>query len=153
MAKLEEALKAVNPQVKFVRPQLPHSDKKSPISKSVNFLKNLKIAGGTLIVGKSAGGLAAAKLQEESRPDLYVICISSPTRSQSGDVKLVEKMPRRVAVYSSTDGVIAGRVERWPLLANAYDLPWLTHDTDAHIDKLAKLIQGYINGEDLSLLV
>lgn len=151
VSKIQSAIEPINPGVRFVRPLLPHHDPETAPEEGVEFLKNLRIPRGALLIGVNRGGLVAAKLQEESRPDLHVICISSPT--SSGRVKLNEKMPNRAAFYSSGDEIIAGRVGRWPDLAKAYDLPWLTHDTDAHLDKLVKLIQGYINGDDLSLLV
>lgn len=102
-----------------------------------------------MIVGKSLGGLSAAKLQEGSRPDLHVVCFCSPTVKEN--LKLNKKMPNRVSFFSSNDEVIADRVENWPQLAESYDLSWVTHaDFDKHLDKVTKLIWGYINGENLS---
>ncbi len=140
--KIQDAIEPQNRGVKFVRPLLPHHDPKSPPEKSVEFLKKLQIPQDSLLIGVSLGGLAAAKLQEESRPDLHVICISSAT--MFGELKLNRKMAKRVSFYSSSDEVIADRVNNWPQLSESYDLPWLTHDTDTHLDKLAELIQKYI---------
>jgi hypothetical protein len=92
--------------------------------------------------------LVAAKLQELERPDLHVICISSPTHAE--DTELTMKMERRVALYSSADEVISGRTERWPGLAEAYDLPWLDHDTDKHKTPLGHILCAYVQGLDVS---
>jgi hypothetical protein len=86
--------------------------------------------------------LVAAKLQELERPDLHVIGISSPTHAD--DVELAKRMERRIALYSSADEVIAGRTERWPQLADAYDLPWLDHDTDKHKKNLGRILCAYV---------
>src|SRR3989304_6664233 len=86
--KIQKAIEPLNPGVKFVRPLLPHHDPKCPAEKSVEFLRKLRIPEGSLLVGVSLGGMAAAKLQEEARPDLHVICISSPTVTIAGDLEL-----------------------------------------------------------------
>jgi hypothetical protein len=66
----------------------------------------------------------------------------------------VALVSHRVALYSSQDDVIAGRTSRWPHLADAYyDMPWLTHDTDAHKEALTRLIVAYMSGSDLGALV
>lgn len=102
---------------------------------------------GSLVIGISMGGLIAAKIQEASRPDLHVIAISSPTGADN--LRLDQKMENRVALYSSRDPFIQGRTSTWPLLAEAYDLMWLTHDTDDHRYSLALLINTYVNEGDL----
>ena len=94
------------------------------------------------MIGISLGGLVAAKLQEESRPDLTVICIVSPTRFKT--MFLEKKMPNRVVFYSSQDEVIADRVSNWSKLAESHDLSWLDHDIDPHIPKLVDLIKEYL---------
>jgi len=152
MAEIQKVLELHNSGIVFVRPLLPHHDFKSPAMKSLEFLKGLRIPKNSLIVGKSLGGLSAAKLQEESRPDLHVICFCSPTVKEN--LKLNKKMPNRVSFFSSNDEVIADRVENWPQLAESHDLSWVTHaDFDKHLDKVTKLIRGYINGENLSLIL
>lgn len=153
VSKIQHVLEPHLPGVSFVRPLLPHHDPESPPEESVEFLKELKIPKNTLIIGVSMGGLVAAKLQEESRPDLHVVCISSPTQAKAGSFRLKKKIPNRISFYSSSDEVIAQRVKDWPKLAQAYDFPWLNHDTDVHLDRLAKLILGYINGDNLSSVI
>src|SRR3990172_12197704 len=124
---LQKALEPVFPNSEFIRPLLPHNDYKiEKPEKSVKFLEDLDIPKSSLLIGISLGGLVAAKLQEESRPDLYVICISSPTRFKT--IALKKKMSHRVVFYSSEDEIIADRVSNWSELAEAHDLPWLNHD-------------------------
>ena len=59
-------------------------------------------------------------------------------------------MPERIAFYSSSDNVIAGRTQNWPGLATAFDLPWLTHDTSAHAPELTPLIIAYLEGHSIA---
>jgi hypothetical protein len=59
-------------------------------------------------------------------------------------------MEHRVAFYSSADEVISGRTERWPKLAEAYDLAWLDHDTDKHKTSLGHILCAYVQGLDVS---
>jgi pimeloyl-ACP methyl ester carboxylesterase len=128
---------------------LPHGREKGeqPAEHSLAFLAQLTVEPGALLIGISLGGLVAAKLQETGRKDLHVICISSPTYADGLDLE--RRMPGRLALYSSLDAVIAGRTSRWPHLAEALDLPWLTHDTDAHKVALARLIVACISGSDM----
>jgi len=140
---LEAELIRCGPAQYYVRPLLPHADPNVQPSKSVEYLRTFGIPEGALLVGISLGGLVAAMLQEQVRSDLHVICISLPT--YAGDTELQQHMARRVALYSSADPVIARRTERWPLLAEAYDLPWLRgHDIDPHKAILANLICCYM---------
>lgn len=128
----------------FVRPLMPHSDPNVQPSESVEYLRNLGIPEGALLIGISLGGLVAAKLQESERSDLYVFCINSPTHA--ADTELHVWMKHRVSLYCSCDKVIAGRTEDWPLLAaEAHDMAWLNgHDTDPHKEALAYLISCYL---------
>jgi hypothetical protein len=102
---------------------------------------------GALVVGVGVGGLVAAMVQETKRPDLDVVCVSSPT--SHGVIKLERKMERRVALYSSEDPAIAGRVENWPNLAEAHDTPYLMHGAHLHPYILRKLILAHRGGRDL----
>ena len=60
-------------------------------------------------------------------------------------------MANRLALYSSEDEVIRGRTSQWPRLAQAYDLPWLTHDTDAHKGPLSHIVASFLRGENVLL--
>lgn len=139
---LETELRGFAPEPIYVRPLMPHTDPTVAPSVSVSHLRQLGVPQSALVVGISLGGTVVAKLQEQERADLHVICFSSPTHA--GDTELRQHMARRVSLYSSADPVIAGRTERWPRLALSYDLPWLTHDTDQHKRALAKIICEYI---------
>jgi hypothetical protein len=128
----------------YLRPLLPHADSSVAPSISVEHLKALELPEGALVVGISLGGLVAAKLQEIGRPDLHVVCISSPVWAV--DVELHRRVDHRIALYSSMDQVIAGRTEKWPQLADAFDLAWLNdHDIDPHKRRLALILGRYMD--------
>ena len=133
--------------VLFHRPRLLHSSPTVPAEESLADLHMREIPKDSAVIGVSLGGLVAAKLQEEGREDLHVICISSPTWADG--VRLEKRPSNRVAFYSSADEVIADRTDDWPKLAQALDLGWLTHDTDAHKLALARLALAYLSGDSL----
>jgi pimeloyl-ACP methyl ester carboxylesterase len=135
----------------FHRPRLLHSDPNITSEDSLADLLTKDIPENSVLIGISLGGLVAAKMQEDTRDDLHVICISSPTWADG--VRLEKRMPHRVAFYSAADDVIAGRTAEWPKLAQAFDLPWLTHDTDAHKLALAHLAVAYIEGASVAAAV
>ena len=142
---LEECLRPLLPNIVFHRPTLLHSNPNVLAEQSLADLQTKEIPTSSIIIGISLGGLVAAKLQELVRRDLTVICISSPTWAD--DVKLERRMRRRAVFYSSSDVVIAGRTAQWPDLADAYDMPWLSHDTDGHNVSLALLIAAWLGGD------
>jgi hypothetical protein len=146
---LEESLRKLFPDAEFHRPTLLHSDPTVLAEQSLADLQIEDIPTSSIIVGISLGGLVAAKLQELGRDDLTVICISSPTWAD--DVKLERRMPRRATFYPSSDVVIAGRTAQWPELADAYDMSWLSHDTDAHKSPLASLTAAWLGGDKAAL--
>jgi len=148
LSQLEAELRECEPEQNYIRPLMPHSDPAVTPLPSMLHLRSLDVPNGALIIGVSLGGLVAAKLQEMERPDLHVICISSPTYAE--DTELTIRIAHRVALYSSKDEVIAGRTERWPQLAEAYDLPWLDHDTDKHKKALGRILCTYIQGLNVS---
>lgn len=147
---LEIELRRCAPNQIYVRPLMPHSDSAEEPSVSVSHLRELAVPEGALVIGISLGGLVAAKLQETGRADLHVICINSPT--WAGDIELKYPMNHRVSLYCSDDEVIAGRTEKWPQLAAAYDLPWLTgHSTDSYKHELASILNDYLETGRVSL--
>ena len=148
---LESAFADLFPGTRMVRPELPHHDPELPAEQSLPFVNGLDMPKDSLVIGVSLGGIVAARVQETSRADLHVICISSPTWADA--VHAEKKMPNRLALYSSHDDVIAGRTADWPQLAEAHDLPWLTHQTDAHIPNLYQLVRDYLHGDDLAEVV
>jgi predicted esterase YcpF (UPF0227 family) len=119
IAKLQECLQQDWPDLKSIHPALPHGDPTVPAEVSVELLRNMGLEIGSLVIGVSLGGLVAAKLQEESRSDLHLICVSAPTSADR--VRLQHRLPNRVALYSPADDVIADPVENWPELAEAYE--------------------------------
>lgn len=148
---IEAALAPMFPRARFVRPALLHGDPSILAQDSLAALPQLNLPQGATIIGVSLGGLVAARLQETSRPDLTVICVSSPTWAD--DVRIQSLMPRRVSFYSSNDDVIQGRTAEWSSLAEAYDIPSLSHDTDRHVPLLSRLIAASINKEAIQPLL
>jgi predicted esterase YcpF (UPF0227 family) len=144
VSQFEAVLRQHWPELQFYRPLLPHNDPAAPAERSVEFLRGLAIPKGSLLIGLSLGGLVAAALQEQARPDLQVICINSPAWADG--VRLKQRAENRVAIFSSRDHVIAGRTAEWPSLAEAYDFAWLTHETDPHLKYLVRLIDWYLEG-------
>lgn len=152
VSQLEELLRPKWPtghasEVSFHRPRLLHSDPNVSAEDSLADLCKREIPKDSAIIGVSLGGLVAAKLQEQGREDLHVICISSPTWADG--VRLEKRIPNRIALYSSGDEVIAGRTADWPKLAQAFDFTWLTHSTDEHKVALAQLAFAYLDGDSL----
>src|SRR5438270_433980 len=97
VAKLQESLQRDWPELKCFRPALPHGAPTVPTEVSVEFLRNFPLETGSLVIGVSLGGLVAAKLQEESRSDLHVICVSAPTWADG--VRLLRRAEHRVTFY------------------------------------------------------
>lgn len=148
VAKLEPLLHEEHPEFIYHRLLLPHHDPAVLAEDSVEYLREMQLPKESRLIGISLGGLVAAKLQEEWRPDLCVACVSSPTWADG--VRLETKPQHRIAIYSSHDDVIAGRVGDWPQLAEAYDFAWLTHDTDAHKERISALLNRWIAGEPIA---
>lgn len=145
---LEQCLRQFFPTASFERPALLHGDPKIPAEESLAGLEDIRITESSVVIGISLGGLIAARLQETKRKDLRVFCISSPTWAEQ--VKLDAKPASRVAFYSSNDAIIADRVQQWPQLAQAWDIPWLNHDTDRFKQPLAELITASLRKEDVA---
>lgn len=146
---LEELLRPRFPRTRFHRPALAHGNPAVLAEDSLHSLRQMELNENAAIIGISLGGLLAAKLQELGRKDLHVLCVSSPTWADG--VRLERRVPRRLAFYSSEDPVIGGRTEKWPQLAQAYDLPWLTHDTDSHKELLYQVLASYLDNDDVLL--
>jgi pimeloyl-ACP methyl ester carboxylesterase len=144
---LEEALRFKLPGTNFIRPLLRHSDLNVLAEDSLAGLAELRLLPSAIVIGISLGGLIAARHQEIARPDLTVVCISSPTWADA--VRVERSVSNRAAFYSSNDEVIAGRTAEWATLAAAWDITTLTHDTDQHAELLARGIAAYLNGEDV----
>ncbi len=144
VSKLEPLLRAAHPDAVFERPQMPHHDPDVPAEVSVEYLAGMNLPQESIVIGISLGGLVAAKLQESSRPDLRVACVSSPTWADG--VRLERTTANRLAIYSSNDQVIADRVSDWPALAEAHNLFWLSHDTDVHKEGICELLNRWISG-------
>jgi len=143
--RIEALLERHWPGLEFFRPLLPHSNPQIPADCSVEHLLRMEIPQGALLLGISLGGMVAAKLQETGRKDLKVISISSPTWADA--VTLDRRADHRLAFYSSCDSVIASRVSEWPRLASFQcDFNWLSHDTDQHLKRIARIFDWHLEG-------
>ena len=127
---------------------LPQSDGLLSNLSNSELAESWLVPEGALVVGVGLGGLAAALVQETERPDLDVVCVSSPT--SHGAIKLEHRMQHRVALYSSQDRAVADRVENWPDLAEAHDMLHLMHGAHLHPYMLRKLILAHRAGRELS---
>jgi len=147
---LEELLRPEFPAAEFSRPLLPHTDPDVRAEDSLVALRELVIPQNAFVIGISLGGLLAARLQETGRDDLHVLALSAPTWAD--EVHLATRPVNRVAIYSSHDEVLGGGTDQnrtvdWPRLAEAHDLPWLTHDTKAHKLRIAPLLALWLRSE------
>ena len=89
------------PASSFQRPALLHADGEILAEQSLAELQTRDIPKNAVVIGVSLGGLLAAKLQEQNRQDLRVLCLNSPTWADA--VQLERRMPERIAFYSSDD--------------------------------------------------
>lgn len=139
------------PGLEFRRLALRHCDPIISAEQSLVSLAEMDIPVGALLVGVSLGGLLAAKLQESGREDLKVIAISSPTWADGIRLEATASRRQCLALYSSTDEIIAPRTADWPKLASlACDCGWLTHATDEHIRVIARFFDWCLEGNLLS---
>jgi len=150
---LEELLRPEFAAARFSRPLLPHENAEVSAEDSLEALRKIEIPHGAWVIGISLGGLLAARLQETGRDDLHVLALSAPTWADN--VHLATKPANRVAIYSSNDEVLGGGTDQnrtvdWPRLAEAHDMPWLTHDTKAHKLRIAPLLIRWLREEELA---
>ena len=138
------------PASSFQRPGLLHADGEILAEQSLAELQTRDIPKNAVVIGVSLGGLLAAKLQEQSRQDLRVICLNSPTWADA--VQLERRMPERIAFYSSDD---AGN--RWThrALAQIGDRLRSTvaqrmTTASAHALELTPLIIAYLEGRSIA---
>jgi hypothetical protein len=88
------------------------------------------IEKGSLLVGISLGGLIAAKLEQNVRPDLTVVALSSPTSLDGVTLKPV-KSSKLYALYSSHDEVISGQTDWAPYTEFNFNVDWMQdHNID-----------------------
>jgi pimeloyl-ACP methyl ester carboxylesterase len=90
-------------------PQIALLDFPSPTADEY-FAAVLAVAGkfpkGSMLVGISLGGLVAAKLLQDHRPDLTVVTLASPTHAD-GLLLTKRTTPNLYALYSHKDTVVA----------------------------------------------
>ena len=149
---LEEELRRYYPATTFGaelfrRPLLPHSRADVSAEQSLAALKAQPVPEGAALVGLGWGGLIAAKLQEQGREDLHVICVGSP--AEAAGFRLERRMPDRVAFYFRGAESANRGFPDWPRLAQAFDLPWLAEGLEVHLLAIARLVFAYLDGDSL----
>ena len=100
---------------------------------------------GSMLIGVSLGGLVAAKLLQDHRPDLTVVTLASPTYADS--LALTKRITANLyALYSSSDPVIAGRTN-WGNFTNDHaDMDWMSdHRIDPHKSSVAFVLADFID--------
>lgn len=149
---LETALRQSLPHgTEYQRLLCPHSDRSLSWAKMKDefenrYLSTDVIPENSLVIGVSMGGFRALKAQE-IRSDLDVIAISAPSNVDEEYLNVVATSKLRMALYSTEDAIIQGRT-LYPAGVEAYNLPWLSHNTATHIHPLAFLIQQRLLGKD-----
>ena len=141
---IEQSLHALGVALAMERWRMPHSDPDSLAERSVDYLAANPPDANALVIGISLGGTVACRLQEIHPTAPHVIAISSPTWADG--VRVERRVPNRISIFGTHDDVIAGRTSDWPALADTFEFAWLTHDTDAHKLRLARMIAAYVNG-------
>ncbi len=99
---------------------------------------------GSMLVGVSLGGLVAAKLLQDHRPDLTVVTLASPTYADG--VNLTKRItPRLYALFSHNDPVIGDRANWGDFAADHADVPWMAdHNLDPQKHRVALLLSDLI---------
>ena len=102
----------------------------------------------SLLVGVSLGGLIAAKLLQDIRPDLTVVTLASPTYSD--DLFLKKQItPNLYALYSHNDPVVGDRTDWENFTTNYADIPWMAdHNIDSQRYSIASVLSDFIENGD-----
>src|SRR5215469_5418937 len=84
-----------------------------------------KFPTGSMLVGVSLGGLVAAKLLQDHRPDLTVVTLASPTYADG--ISLTKRAtPNLYALYSHKDPVAGERTNWGDCAADYADVDWMS---------------------------
>jgi pimeloyl-ACP methyl ester carboxylesterase len=107
-----------------------------------------KFPTGSMLVGVSLGGLVAAKLLQDHRPDLTVVALASPTYADS--ITLTKRItPNLCALYSHKDPVVGDRTNWGDYTADHADVEWMSdHNLDPRKHIIALLLSDFIEHSD-----
>ncbi len=161
---LEAILQHAYYDVRFKRPCLPHRMPDVTAEESLDYVvlqyRNTMLPN-SLIVGIGLGGLLAVRLQELSpHLDLSVFAINAPTSENEVKISSIHPLfaaapnllqSNLVALYSSLDKEIKGRVNWSDFTPWAFDMPMLRyHDTDLCKYAVCYLISRFMQGRDMT---
>jgi pimeloyl-ACP methyl ester carboxylesterase len=112
-----------------------------------------KFPAGSVLVGVSLGGLVAAKLLQDNRPDLTVVALASPTFADG--IFLSKRItPNLYALYSHADPVVGDRTNWGDYAADHADVDWMSdHNLDPVKNRIGLLIVDYIEHENFRAAV
>jgi pimeloyl-ACP methyl ester carboxylesterase len=107
-----------------------------------------KFPRGSMLVGVSLGGLVAAKLLQDHRPDLTVVTLASPTHADG--LSLAKRItPNLYAMYSHNDPVVGDRTNWADFTINHADVDWMAdHGIDPQKSSVAFVLSDFIEHGD-----
>jgi pimeloyl-ACP methyl ester carboxylesterase len=99
---------------------------------------------GSMLVGVSLGGLVAAKLLQDQRPDLTVVTLASPTHANG--LSLTTRItPNLYALYSHNDSVLGDRTNWGDFTLDHADVEWMAdHSIDPQKSSVAFVLADFI---------
>jgi pimeloyl-ACP methyl ester carboxylesterase len=100
---------------------------------------------GSMLVGVSLGGLVAAKLLQDHRPDMTVVTLASPTHADG--LSLTKRItPNLYALYSHNDPVVGDRTNWADFTDDNADMDWMAdHRIDPHKSSVAFVLADFID--------
>ena len=112
-----------------------------------------KFPAGSMLVGVSLGGLVAAKLLQDHRPDLTVLALASPTYADS--LSLTKRItPNLYALYSHSDPVVGDRTNWGDFTTGYADVDWMAdHNLDPQKNRIALLLSDILELGDFEAAV
>lgn len=112
-----------------------------------------KFPTGSILIGVSLGGLVAAKLLQDRRPDLTVVTLSAPTYADG--ISLTKRItPNLNALYSHADPVVGSRVNWGDFTPDHADVDWMSdHNLDPQKHRIGLLLADFIVSGDFGRAV
>src|ERR1017187_6099868 len=112
-----------------------------------------KFPRGSMLVGVSLGGLVAAKLLQDHRPDLRVVALASPTYADG--LSLTKRItPNLYALYSHAGPVVGDRTNWDDYTAKSADVDWMAdHNLDPQKNRIALLLSDILELGDFEAAV
>lgn len=109
-----------------------------------------KFPAGSMLVGVSLGGLVAAKLLQDHRPDLTVVTLASPAFAD-GITLTKQTIPNLYALYSHNDPVIGDRANWSDYTSEHADVNWMAdHNLDPQKNRIGLLLADFLVHRDFN---